>query len=401
MSATLAALIVGLQLGASRPADLAFRIHAIDPGASETAAVADVNGDGRLDIISGEYWYEAPDWTRHRFRDVAFASNYIDSFSILPLDADDDGDIDLVDVSWFAKHVAWWRNPHGQAGEARWEEAEISTCCNVEFAMLADMDNDGRPREVLAQENGTGQSWYEARNGAWVKHVVADRSYGHGIGYGDVNGDGRNDILTPRGWLEAPADPRAEGTWTFHEAWAEANAPVTAPGEAAGGRRGAAPAQRAVEQLGFMHVLDVNGDGRNDMITAAAHDFGVFWFEQMDDGSWRRHAIDTAWSQGHASTLADLNGDGQLDLVTGKRLWAHNGADPGSHEPLGLYWYEWRRAPRSPGNGGVEWIRHVIDYGGRVGGGMQVAVADVDADGDPDVVVGGKAGLFFVENLTR
>ena len=98
--------------------------------------------------------------------------------------------------------------------------------------MLVDLDNDGKAQEVLAQENGTGQAWYEVKNKAWVPHVVSDRSYGHGIGAGDVNGDKRNDILTPRGWLEAPADPRA-GNWTFHPDWEAINVPATPAADAA------------------------------------------------------------------------------------------------------------------------------------------------------------------------
>ena len=146
-----------------------------------------------------------------------------------------------------------------------------------------------------------------------------------------------------------------------------------------------------------MHVLDVNGDGRNDVVTAAGHDFGVFWFEQGPDGRWTRRAIDTTWSQGHASTLADLNADGRLDLITGKRYMAHNGGDPGEREPLGVYWYEHRRQP----TGGVEWIRHVAEYGGRIGGGMQIPVVDIDGDGDLDLICAGKSGLFLLENRTK
>jgi hypothetical protein len=99
----------------------------------------------------------------------------------------------------------------------------------------------------------------------------------------------------------------------------------------------------------------------------------------------------------------DLNGDGRKDFVTGKRFMAHNGSDPGEREPLGVYWYEFRPAPAVPagGQGGtVEWIRHVIDYSSRMGGGMQIPVVDVDGDRDLDLVCAGKSGLFFVENLT-
>jgi hypothetical protein len=388
--------VFALQSGPSRPPDIPFVVHMIDPGASETAAVVDINRDGRLDIVSGEFWYEAPAWRPHRFRNVGFSSNYIDSFSLLPIDVNGDGYADLVDVSWFAKKIAWWRNPGRAGGSGLWEEVPINGCCNIEFAMLADLDNDGKALEVLAQENGTGQSWYEVRGGAWVKHVVSDRSYGHGIGYGDVNGDGRNDILTPRGWLEAPPDPRS-GPWTYHASWESVNVPVATP---ARGQTSATPnpsSPPAVLDLGFMHVVDVNGDGRHDIVAGAAHDYGVYWFEQGATGEWTRRTIDAAWSQAHASTVVDLNGDGRPDVVTGKRFMAHNGTDPGEREPLGLYWYE----SRSLGGGRVEWIRHVIDYGGRLGGGMQIPVVDIDGDGDLDIVCAGKGGLFLVENQTK
>jgi hypothetical protein len=372
-----------------RPPELPFKILTIDLGASETAAVADINRDKRPDIVSGEYWYENPAWTKHKFRELGFSNQYIDNFSDLPIDVDGDGYPDIVSVSWFAKKITWWKNP-GKAG-TEWKESAVNSGFNVEFAVLVDLDNDGKPLEVLAQENGTGQSWYEVKDKAWVKHVVSDRSYGHGIGAGDVNGDKRNDILTPRGWLEAPPDPR-RGPWTFHPDWESINVPVTA--STAAPKRGAPP---RVAELGFMHVLDVNGDGRNDVVTAAGHDFGVFWFEQGAGGDWTRRMIDSAWSQGHASALVDLNADGQLDFVTGKRFMAHNGSDPGEREPLGVYWYEVRR-----GSGGsVEWVRHLVDYGGRVGGGTQIPVADIDADGDLDLVCPGKSGLFLVENLVK
>ena len=400
-------VLLALQL-LPRPADIPFRIHPVDVGASETAAVADINKDGRFDVISGEYWYEAPAATKHRFREVGFSGNYIDSFSLMPIDVDLDGYTDLVDVSWFAKKIAWWRNPGRGAGDALWKESPINACCNIEFAVMADVDNDGKALEIVAQENGTGQSWYEARAGVWVTHVISDRSYGHGIGVGDVNGDRRNDILTPRGWLEAPLDVRAPGAWTFHNDWEAINTPI-----AGAGRPPLVPGANGpgLLELGFMHTADIDGDGRRDVIAGAGHNFGVFWFQHPSTplgagpstalgaegaGQWTRRVIDNSWSQAHASTLVDLNGDGRLDVVTGKRFMAHNGSDPGEGEPLGLYWYESRRAGQ-----GVEWIRHVISYGGQIGAGMQVTVIDLDADTDFDIVVGGKSGLFILENLTR
>ena len=351
---------------ASRPGEILFERQMIDPGASETAAAADINGDGKPDIVSGEYWYEAPKWNRHQFRQIDFTNNYVDDFSDLPLDVNGDGRIDIVSCSWFSKRLYWSENPGKSAG--LWKDHVIESRFNVEFAFLVDLDNDGKARELLPEfgNQPAPLTWYEVRGGEFVPHVIADHSFGHGIGAGDVNHDGRNDIVTPTGWFESPADPRA-GKWTFHEF------------------------QAGLGEVGFIHVMDVNGDGRPDLVTSMAHNYGVFWMEQTAQGTWTKHMIDDSWSQPHSLVLADINGDGRPDLVTGKRFMAHNGRDPGEREPLGLYWYESFPGP----SGALEWVKHIIDYGSRAGGGMQVVVARLEGKPYPEVVVGGKAGLFL------
>jgi len=362
-------LLVGWS--ASRPDDILFERQMIDPGASETAAVADINGDGKPDIVSGEYWYEAPKWTRHKFRQIDFTNNYVDDFSDLPLDVNGDGRIDIVSCSWFSKRLYWSENP-GKPG-AIWKDHSIETRFPVEFAFLVDLDNDGKARELLPEFGAQAAplTWYEVRGGEFVPHVIADHSFGHGIGAGDVNKDGRNDIITPTGWFEAPPDPRS-GTWKFH-------------------------ADFQLGDVGFIHVLDVNGDGRPDIVTSMAHNYGIFWMEQTAGGGWTKHMIDDSWSQPHSLVLADLNGDGQPDLVTGKRYMAHNGRDPGEREPLGVYWYEYFKTP----SGAIEWVKHLIDYGSRAGGGIEVTVAHVESKPYPEVVVGGKSGLFLFRRATR
>ncbi len=376
-----AALAVGLVASASgfyqrhemtRPDEIPFEKHTIDLGSSESAAIADINGDGRLDIVSGENWYEAPHWVKHPFRHIPYTNNYIDDLSTLPLDVDGDGHIDLVTSGWFSKKLAWWRNP-GKT-DVQWEEHTIETGYPIEFTFLVDLDNDGKPEEILPQfgDEKAPLAWYERNHhGGFTKHIVSPRSYGHGIGVGDVNGDGRNDILTPQGWLEAPADPRS-GDWKLHSDW-------------------------KLGDVGFIYVADVNGDGRPDVITSMAHDYGIFWLENKGDGSWEKHLIDDSWSQAHAVTLIDFRGNHNIGLLTGKRYMAHNGHDPGEREPLGVYWYERLLAPA----GRVEWVKHVLDYGGRTGGGIQIPVADIDGDGDLDFVVAGKSGLFLFENKTK
>lgn len=349
----------------SRPPELLFEKTMLDPGASESAAFADINGDKRLDIVSGEFWYEAPAWTPHRFREIAFLNNYVDDFADLVADYDGDGAPDVVSVGWFGKNVSFWKNPG--KGQGMWQKQDLETRFNVEFAFLIDADNDGKALEVLPQfGNGSAPlTWYEFRGGKWQAHVVSPQSYGHGIGAGDVNGDKRTDIITPKGWFEAPADPRS-GQWIFHN-------------------------ELDLGDTGFIHVMDVNGDGRMDLVTSLAHNYGIFWMEHTADGKWVKRLIDDSWSQAHCVVLVDLNKDGRPDLLTGKRYMAHNGKDPGEREPLGVYWYENAKDDK----GAPMFVRHVIDYGTRSGGGMQISVADINNDGRPDFVAGGKAGLFL------
>lgn len=355
-----------------RPEEIPFQKHTIDLGANETCAVADINGDGALDIVSGENWFEGPGWIKHKFRTLSYTNQYIDNFSDLAIDVNGDGHVDIVSCSYFSRRLVWMENPG--RGKGQWKEHVIDSGYSTEFVFLVDLDNDGKARELLPQYGRAADAlaWYELKNGEFVKHVVSPKSYGHGIGLGDVNGDGRNDILTPKGWFEAPPDPRADD-WKWHPDF-------------------------DLDSVGFIYALDVNEDGRNDLVTSRAHNYDVFWMERGEGNTWTRRIIDESWSQAHAMTMVDLNGDGRKDFVTGKRYMAHNGRDPGEREPLGIYWYEYLKPERGKN---VEWVKHVIDYGSRTGGGMQIPVVDIDGDGDLDFAVAGKSGLFLFENLTR
>jgi len=365
-----------------------FKVRAIDAVQSETVAVADLNNDRRLDIISAESWYEAPNWMKHPLRSINRASGYVDDFSDLPVDVDGDGYIDIVQIGYFARKLEWLKNP-GSSGGA-WTVNEIESVGPTEFAFLVDLNNDGKAVELLPQFTRAANqpaAWYEIQQGKWIKHVVSQPGFfGHGIGAGDMNGDGRQDIVTPTGWFEAPPDVRAPGEWTFHRTSWNQMGTTCAPIDAAAVRP-------APSEYGYMYVRDMNGDRRPDILTTMGHSCGVLWFEQAGDGNWTRHVIDDAWSAAHASTLADIDGDGRLDFVTGKRAQIHSDATAAERDHLGMYWYA------LPSGSSQAATRHVIDEGGSMGGGLQIVAVDIEGDGDLDVIACGKTGLYLAENV--
>jgi len=356
---------------------LRFRKQSIADERYESAAVFDVNNDGALDIVSGAYWYEGPDFTtRHYIGEVPASGDYYDEFGIIPLDVNGDGHLDHVTGGWFGGTLQWRENP-GSA-EREWPLHRIAGTGNIEAVCGWDIDGDGDPEIVPNVPGGPLVAYKLVRNaegkgtGEFSEHPIHDRPQGHGLGFGDIAGNGRADIVLTHGWLEAPVDPYA-GEWVYHGGLELGSASVP------------------------IIVADVNGDGLGDLIVGQAHGYGLDWWEQRrteaGEVTWSKHPIDPFNSQYHALLWEDLDGDGECELITGKRYWAHCGNDPGANDDLGVVYFKWT---------GESFAKQFVDYGPLgtgAGCGIAFAVADLRGTGRLDIVAPGKDGLqvFFNE----
>ncbi|MGB2819461.1 MAG: VCBS repeat-containing protein [Phycisphaerae bacterium] len=341
---------------------------------SEGVATGDINHDGKTDIFAGDVWFEAPDWKMHELRKVGkykAAGGYSQCFANFSQDVNGDGWIDSIVVGYPGQPCLWYENPKNKPGH--WKERTVcKSACN-ETPVFVDLLGDGKGRLLFGTDGR--MTWYAVPKdleGMWDAHPISGpkapgtERYSHGLGMGDVNGDGRNDVIVTSGWWEAPAD-RTKGDWTFHKAKLGPN-------------------------CADMHAYDVDGDGDNDVISSSAHAYGMWWHEQVrsDKGvEFKQREIHKAFSQPHALHLVDVNGDGLKDLVTGKRYFAHHGRDPGGKEPAVLYWFELRR----PQKGQVEFIPHKIDDDSGVG--TQFEVTDFNGDGKLDIVTSKKKGVYL------
>lgn len=341
----------------------------------ESVGVFDVNNDNIPDLVSGAFWYAGPGyWQRSYIGAAKRTGEYYDDFSTIPLDVNGDGRMDFVTGGWFGKVLSWRENP-GNTKE--WVDHIIASPGNIETTRAWDIDEDGTVEIVpntpndpliiyrLAKDNkGKGLGTFEA-----IK--VADVKSGHGLGFGDVNGDGRKDFVLSTGWLEAPIK-RFKDKWIYHEEYSLGT--ISIP----------------------VVVADVNGDGVNDLIAGQAHGYGLHWYEQKKDSklktSWIKHTIDPFNSQYHTMMWVDIDGDGKEELVTGKRYRAHNGNDPGEGDPLGIYYFKWN---------GENFTKQVVsfgEFGEGKGTGVFFSIADLTGSGRKDIIVAGKDGLYVFYN---
>jgi hypothetical protein len=390
VSIVLSLVCLGLVTAASA-ADLQLhsfeRIRLTDVYYSEGANAGDINGDGKIDAVYGPYWYAGPDFkTAYEIYapEPQDTNKYANNFFNWVYDFNGDGAKDVLTAGFPGTPAFVYENPKGASGH--WPKHQVVDSVSNEAPQFINLVGDEQPELVCTNAGRFGFATFDKSKALkpWTFHVISEekapKPFGHGLGVGDVNGDGKLDLLVFNGWFEQPAADPLTVVWEFH------------PQKFSNAYGGAE-----------MYTYDVDGDGDNDVITSlAAHEYGVAWYEQvMEEGKrdFKLRVIvgKTAdespygllFTEPHSVALVDMDGDGLKDIITGKTYWSHHTKSPMWDAGAVVYWFKLERT-----SAGVNWIPYLADPDAGIG--RQVSIQDVNGDRLPDIVLGGMKGAHVL-----
>ncbi|MBT3540249.1 MAG: VCBS repeat-containing protein, partial [Opitutae bacterium] len=337
--------------------DLDFELFKVHENFAEACAVGDLNKDGQIDVVSGKWYYLSPKWEPVVFRELnSFGKDYLQDNGDHLFDIDGDGWIDIVSGQFTEREVLWFKNPGDwpSTRQALWERNILTDSGSKknEISFFRDMNGDGYPDYIgnswVADESMRVSLFSRNPEGGVVSksRTIHPKGNGHGQGFGDLNGDGLEDIIFMYGWYQRPSGNPFEKHWKLRKDFTlpRASCPII--------------------------VRDLNEDGRQDLLWGDGHDYGLYWYEQLEpekDGTtrWKHHLIDDTISQFHAITMGDLDRDGREEIITGKRYFAHSGRDKGANDPIVLVRY----VHQLSGDGSVKFDRQII-HEGKAGTGL-------------------------------
>ncbi len=341
----------------STPSGMSFQRRTIDsnnPRNPHCKAIGDINGDGQIDVLAasssgfteGLFWYKYPSWTKHSIRSGSFST------SMQVADIDGDGDLDAIIPKGndYGGSVYVYLNPRpsGNPESGPWQEVYLGDA-GAHDLEIGDMNGDGK-RDVVVRLGNALTIFYQNTTTSWTKTTLNTRSF-EGTSLGDIDNDGDMDIAINGYWLENPS-------WT--ERLVNAN---------------------WGSQLS-VHISDVNGDGRKDILFAPSEYTGglLAWYESSSPrtGPWTEHVIESNVGMFHTLKTADMDGDGDQDVVTAEM---HQSSDP---DEVAVY--------RNTG-GGLSWSKLVV----ATTGSHNARVGDIGNDGDMDIVGANWSGTAPIE----